>query len=335
VHAPSRFAEALARRTSALGALSDRPAHAQACPLGPLEPRAAGDSLAYRYVTVEIDRARRSGTLTVRGPEGPAPATIEALEAEGDAFWALRAFRELDDVLLHLRVGEPEIGTLVVKTSGDLAAVLACDRFLAAHRDHWLVREILLLIRRTLKRLDQTARSFIAVIEPGSCFGGSLFELALAADRSYMLDDPQRPVAVALSPLNLGLLPMGNGLSRLQTRFLGEPEVAADLAAEEDPFDPMAAMDAGLVTVAPDELDWDDEVRLAIESRAAFSPDALTAMEASLRFPGPETLETKIFGRLSAWQNWVFQRPNAVGDRGALKAFGGARGRPEFDWRRT
>jgi benzoyl-CoA-dihydrodiol lyase len=344
VHPSSRFAEALGRRVEHGSQASPdrpgRPADGRPCLLSALEPRVSAGGLEYRFVQVAIDRGRRVGTLTVQGPPEPTQATptpdnIAMLEDAGDAFWALRAFRELDDALLRVRVSEPEIGTILVRTVGDLARVVAVDRFLAAHRDHWLVREIVLLMARVLKRMDQTARSFIAIIEPGSCFGGSLFELALAADRSYMLDDPQRPTAIALSPLNAGLLPMGNGLSRLATRLLGEPEVVADLAAEDEPFDPMAAMDAGLVTVAPDELDWDDEVRLAVEARAAFSPDALTAMEASLRFAGPETLETKIFGRLSAWQNWVFQRPNAVGERGALKAFGGAKGRPEFDWTRT
>jgi benzoyl-CoA-dihydrodiol lyase len=238
-------------------------------------------------------------------------------------------------VLLRLRLNEPEIGTIVVRTEGHVEDVLAVDRVLAAHMDDWLVREIVLLMKRTLKRMDLTARSFFALIEPGSAFGGSLFELALAADRSYMLDDPERPNAIALSAMNAGLLPMSNGLSRLQTRFLGKPELVAELLEESEPFDAPAASDAGVVTFAPDELDWDDEVRLAIEARAALSPDAMTGLEANLRFAGPETLETKIFGRLTAWQNWIFQRPNAVGDRGALKNYGNSGARPEFDWRRT
>jgi benzoyl-CoA-dihydrodiol lyase len=206
---------------------------------------------------------------------------------------------------------------------------------LAEHAGDWLVREVILQIKRTLKRMDLTARSFFALIEPGSAFAGALFELALAADRSYMLDDPERPNAVALSPMNAGLLPMSTSLSRLQTRFLANPELVDELLAETEPFDAPAASDAGLVTFAPDELDWDDEVRLAIEARAALSPDALTGLEANLRFAGPETLETKIFGRLTAWQNWIFQRPNAVGDRGALRAYGKSGARPEFDWKRT
>ena len=210
----------------------------------------------------------------------------------------------------------------------------AIDRTLVAHETHWAVREIILLMKRTLKRLDLTARSFFALIEPGSAFAGSLFELALAADRSYMLDDPAQESFIALSPMNGGRLPMSNGLSRLQGRFLAEPEKAASLVAGQGRFDPREAAEAGLVTVAPDEIDWDDEVRLAVEARAAFSPDALTGLEANLRFAGPETMETKIFGRLTAWQNWIFQRPNAVGEKGALRVYG-QQGRPEFDWNRT
>jgi len=254
----------------------------------------------------------------------------------GDQFWPLRAFRELDDALLRLRFTEPEIGTVAIKTEGDPQAVLAIDRTLIdLHgRQHWLAREIVLHMKRTLKRLDMTARSFFALIEPGSAFAGSLFELALAADRSYMLDDPDRENFVWLSGMNGGLLTMGNGLSRLQTRFLGEPGAPQELLTREDGFAAKEAEEAGLVSFAPDEMDWEDEVRLAIEARAALSPDALTGLEANLRFAGPETLETKIFGRLTAWQNWIFQRPNAVGEKGALKVYG-QQGRPEFDWKRT
>ena len=229
-------------------------------------------------------------------------------------------------------MNEPEIGTIVVRAAGDPDAVLAVDRTLAAHRDHWLVREIVLMIKRTLKRMDLTSRTFFALIEPGNAFAGTLFELALACDRSYMLNDPDRPNTIALSDMNRGAYPMGNGLSRLEVRFLGEPEHVAEVLGH-GPFDAEEALEAGLVSFAPDDLDWEDEVRLAIEERAALSPDALTAMEANLRFAGPETLETKIFGRLTAWQNWIFQRPNAVGERGALKVYG-REGRPEFDWRR-
>ena len=223
----------------------------------------------------------------------------------------------------------------MLPSTGDGDAVRAVDTTLASLAGDWLVREILHFMKRTLKRLDLTAKSFIALVEPGSCFAGCLFELALASDRIYMLDDETRPTTVALSPLNFGPLPMSNGLTRLDTRFLGEPQLVADLAEEREPFDPLSAMDAGLVTFAPDEIDWDDEVRLAIEARAAMSPDALTGLEANLRFAGPETIETKIFGRLTAWQNWIFQRPNAVGERGALRAFGNASGRAEFDYTRT
>jgi benzoyl-CoA-dihydrodiol lyase len=335
VHPTSRFREAVAKRASELAAGSDRPQSAAGITLHPLKPAISDTAIGYRYVSVRFERERRVADLTVRTPQGEQPSTPDAIRDAADHYWPLRAFRELDDVLLRLRLNEPEIGTIVVRTEGHVEDVLAVDRVLAAHMDDWLVREIVLLMKRTLKRMDLTARSFFALIEPGSAFGGSLFELALAADRSYMLDDPERPNAIALSAMNAGLLPMANGLSRLQTRFLGKPELVAELLEESEPFDAPAASDAGVVTFAPDELDWDDEVRLAIEARAALSPDAMTGLEANLRFAGPETLETKIFGRLSAWQNWIFQRPNAVGDRGALKNYGNSGARPEFDWRRT
>jgi benzoyl-CoA-dihydrodiol lyase len=285
-------------------------------------------------VSLEIDREKRLATLTVRAPDFDEPSDPAGMLDAGDRFWALRAFRELDDVLLRLRLDEPLIGTIVVKTTGDAARVLAVDQALLAHADHWLVREIIHFIKRTLKRMDLTSRSFFALVEPGSCFAGTLFELAIASDRSYALDDPDRPNTIALSGMNAGPLTMSNGLTRLQSRFLGEPDRVAEVLAGRAPFDARAALDAGLVSFAPDELDWDDEVRLAIESRAAFSPDALTGLEANLRFAGPETMETKIFGRLTAWQNWIFQRPNAVGEKGALTAYG-SQGRAEFDFRRT
>jgi benzoyl-CoA-dihydrodiol lyase len=334
VYPTSQFRERVAARALALATPSDRPASGPGIVLGPLDPEVTDRSIRYSSVSLEIDRQKRLATLTVRAPDFDEPSDPAGMLDAGDRFWALRAFRELDDVLLRLRLDEPLIGTIVVKTTGDAARVLAVDRALLAHADHWLVREIIHFIKRTLKRMDLTSRSFFALVEPGSCFAGTLFELAIASDRSYALDDPDRPNSVALSGMNAGPLTMSNGLTRLQSRFLGEPDRVAEVLAARDPFEARAALDAGLVSFAPDELDWDDEVRLAIESRAAFSPDALTGLEANLRFAGPETMETKIFGRLTAWQNWIFQRPNAVGEKGALTAYG-SQGRAEFDFRRT
>jgi benzoyl-CoA-dihydrodiol lyase len=330
----SQFKEGVSTRTRELAAMSDRPAGGPGITLGPLGPAIDGDSIRYRYVTGVIDRARRTCELTVSAPDRPQPTTPDQFLAAGDQAWALRAFRELDDCLLRLRLNEPEIGTVIVRAIGDPGAVLAVDESLAAHEDHWLVREIIGQIRRTLKRMDLTARSFFALIEPGNAFAGTLFELAIAADRSFMIDHPDESNTIQLSAMNRDAYPMSNGLTRLQTRFLGEPESVDAAFAHEGPFDARAAVDAGLVFDAPDDLDWDDEVRMAIEARTAFSPDALTGMEANLRFAGPETMETKIFGRLTAWQNWIFQRPNAVGERGALMTYG-REGRPSFDWRRT
>jgi benzoyl-CoA-dihydrodiol lyase len=330
----SQFRERVARRAAELAALSDRPASGPGILLTPLHPQVTESSVRYSAVALDVDHGKRVATLTVSGPEAPQPSTPDDIVAAGDQYWPLRAFRELDDALLRLRMTEPFVGTVIMKTLGRAADVLAVDETLLQHREHWLVREIVHFIKRTLKRMDLTSRSFFALIEPGSCFAGTLFELALAADRSYMLDDPDRPNAIALSRMNGGLLPMSNGLSRLDTRFLEKPKTAVELIDEGTPFDPREALDAGLVTFAPDELDWEDEVRLAVESRAALSPDALTGMEANLRFAGPETMETKIFGRLSAWQNWIFIRPNAVGEKGALTAYG-SQSRPEFDFTRT
>ena len=334
VYPTSQFRDRVEKRAKELAATSDRPSTGPGITLGPLSSRVSADAVRYSAVSLEIDRVKRVATVTVRAPDEDPESDIDAILAAGDAFWPLRAFRELDDALLRLRMNEPLIGTVVVKTEGDAARVLAVDEVLAAHADHWLVREIVHFIKRTLKRMDLTSRSFFALIEPGSCFAGTLFELALASDRSYMLDDPDRPNAIALSGMNSGPVRMSNGLTRLETRFLGEPERVQEVLDEREPFDAQAALDAGLVSFAPDELDWDDEVRLAIEGRAAFSPDALTGMEANLRFAGPETMETKIFGRLTAWQNWIFQRPNAVGEKGALTSYG-SQSRPEFDFRRT
>jgi benzoyl-CoA-dihydrodiol lyase len=282
-------------------------------------------------VTLDLDAAARVARLTVRGPEGDEPTTPEAMRPRGSDLWALRAFRELDDALLDLRFNHAEIGVLVLQTRGDASRVLAADAALGAGREDWFASEVLHHMKRVLKRLDLTARSLLAVIDQDSCFAGSLAELALAADRSYMLAADRGPT-VAFSELNRGALPMANGLSRLQTRFLKEPERAEVPLGE--PLDGEAALEAQLVTFAPDEIDWEDEVRLAIEERASLSPDALTGMEANLRFAGPETMETKIFGRLSAWQNWIFQRPNAVGERGALTLYGRP-ARAKFSWTRT
>jgi benzoyl-CoA-dihydrodiol lyase len=334
VYPTSQFRDRVAARARELAATSDRPAHGPGLTLRPLNVDVTGDAVRYSSVRLEIDREKRSATLTIRAPEDEEPSTPDAILGAGDRFWALRAFRELDDALLRLRINEPLIGTVAVKTEGDPAKVLAVDETLLAHADHWLVREIIHFVKRTLKRMDLTSRSFFALIEPGSCFAGTLFELALASDRSYMLDDPDRPNTIALSPMNGGPLRMSNGLTRLETRFLGEPGRVGEVLADAGTLDAQTAYEAGLVSFAPDELDWDDEVRLAIESRAAFSPDALTGMEANLRFAGPETMETKIFGRLTAWQNWIFQRPNAVGEKGALTAYG-SESRAEFDFRRT
>jgi len=334
VYPATRFKAAVREHAQKLAGKSDRPANEKGIVLNALNPKVTDDAVEYSTVSLQIDRSRRVATVTVRAPEGQLPNTPQAIHAAGDQFWPLRAFRELDDAILRLRQQEPEIGVIVFKTTGDPAKVLEAYRILREHRNHWLAREIINFMKRTLKRVDLTARSLFAIIEPGNAFAGSLFELALAADRQYMLDDPDQRNTVQLSEMNAGPLPMSNGLTRLKVRFLAEPSKVDDALVHGKPFGPQEAMDAGLVSFAPDELDWDDEVRLAIEGRAAFSPDALTGMEANLRFAGPETMETKIFGRLSAWQNWIFQRPNAVGPKGALTTYG-SNERAEFDYGRT
>ena len=301
-------------------------------PLGPIEPVVAGDEVRFRHVRISFDRKLRVGTLVVRGPDAPEVEDAAGMRAAGADFWPLRAFREIDRALLHLRFNEPEIGVLLVKTEGDLEAVRRVDATLQRLADDWLAREVRLVMKRALKRLDHTARTVMALVEPGSCCAGSLLELALAADRSYMLDDDR--VRVALSALNRDAFPMSNGLSRLQSRFLADPARVERILGHEAPFSAREAEEAGLVTFAIDDVDYEDDVRVAVEERASLSPDALTGMEASLRFAGPETLETKIFGRLSAWQNWIFTRPNAVGERGALTLYGSP-DRPVFDWKRT
>ena len=334
VYPTSQFKQAVAQRAQELAAQSDRPASGPGIRLNALNPTVTEKEIKYSAVSLTLHRDKRTAELTVQAPSGPQPSTPDAIFAAGDQFWPLRAFRELDDVLLRLRVNEPEIGTVIIRSEGDREAVLAIDRTLAAHQNHWLVREIVHFMKRTLKRMDLTARTFFAFIEQGSAFAGSLFELALAADRSYMFHDDAEENVIALSAMNFGPLPMSNGLTRLQTRFLGDDARLRALQEHQGAFNAAEADELGLVTFAPDEIDWDDEVRVAVEARAAFSPDAMTGLEANLRFAGPETMETKIFGRLTAWQNWIFQRPNAVGDKGALQAYG-QQGRPEFDWKRT
>jgi len=297
--------------------------------LNPLEVESTDDTREYRYVSLKRNREKRYADLTVHGPASDLPTTPDEIRKLGDDYWPLRAYRELDDMLLNLRVNEPEIGLVCLRTEGALENVLAVDRTLAANRDHWLVREII-----SQMALDLTAKSFFAIIEPGSAFAGNLLELALSADRTYMLSDPEADVAIAASELNAGALPMSNGLTRLQSRFLGEPGKVAEVLAHEGSFDTEAADQAGLVTFSPDDLDWEDELRVAIEERTSLSPDALTGMEASLRFAGPESMDTKIFGRLTAWQNWIFQRPNAVGPQGALTNYGKPT-QAQFDYKRT
>jgi benzoyl-CoA-dihydrodiol lyase len=323
---PARFAQVVQERAHELAAKSDRPVAARGVALVPLERRIEADALRYRYVEVRIDRGRRSAILTVKAPVAGQPADLAGIEAAGAAWWPMQMARELDDAILELRANEPAIGIWLLATEGDARAVLACDAALQAYRDHWFVREVIGLLRRTLARLDVSSRSLFALIEPGSCFAGTLAELAFAADRAYMLALPgaaARAPRLTLVELNFGAYPMLNGQSRLARRFHEEEApLAAARAAIGQALDAGQALALGLVSAAPDDLDWADEIRLAIEERAAMSPDALTAMEANLRFAGRETMETRIFGRLSAWQNWIFQRPNAVGEQGALKVYG-------------
>jgi benzoyl-CoA-dihydrodiol lyase len=302
--------------------------------LNPVEFESHDDIRKYKYVSLKLNREKRYADLTVHGPEADLPTSPDEIEKLGDNYWPLRAYRELDDMLLHLRVNEPEIGLVCLRTEGAIDNLLAVDQTLAANRDHWLIREIVLHMARVLRRLDLTAKSFFAIIEPGSCFAGNLLELALSADRTYMLNDPEADLAIGTSEINAGALPMSNGLTRLQSRFLAEPGKVEEVLAHEGSFDTEAADRAGLVTFSPDDLDWEDEIRVAIEERTSLSPDALTGMEASLRFAGPESMDTKIFGRLTAWQNWIFQRPNAVGPQGALTNYGKPT-QAQFDYKRT
>jgi benzoyl-CoA-dihydrodiol lyase len=339
VVANSKWKDAVAARARELAARSDRPRDAKGIALTPLDRRIEDDRLRYSHVDVELDRPRRTATVTVRSPTAQAPASIEAAHAEGASFWPLALARELEDAILNLRANEPEIGLVVFRTEGEAEKVLAHDALLKEDGD-WLMREVRHYLKRVLKRVDVTAKSFVALIEPGMCFAGTLAELAFAADRSLMLigtreGDNRPPAAVTLGEANFGFYPMGNGLSRLQARFIGEPASLERLNKKiGQPLEAEDAHEFGLVTFAFEDFDWDDELRVMLEERASFSPDALTGMEANLRFAGPETMETKIFGRLTAWQNWIFQRPNAIGQQGALKLYGSGV-QPTFDRERV
>jgi len=334
---PAQFADGVKQRAQELAAGSDRPADARGVELTPLQRTAGADGLAYKYVEVRIDRDKRLAEWTVRAPEAPVAADIDAILAQGAEWWPLRMVRELDDAILHMRTNELDIGTWVIRTAGDAEQMLAADAVLQKFADHWFVRETIGMLRRTLARLDVTSRSLYALIEPGSCFVGTLLELALACDRSYMLDDDEaaEPATIALDEANFGYYPMVNGQSRIQRRYYDEaPAIEAVRGAAGAPISAAAAQDLGLVTYALDALDWDDEVRLALEERRALSPDALTGLEANLRFGGVETMETRVFGRLTAWQNWIFYRPNASGEKGALKLYGKGE-QASFDWNRV
>jgi benzoyl-CoA-dihydrodiol lyase len=336
----SRFDAAVKAAAAGLAATSDRPAGAKGIALTPLAREIAGNTIAYSSLKVEIARDARRATVTVLGPADAPPDTAEAIHAQGDRFWPLKVARELDDTILHLRLNEPDIGTVVFKSEGDTSLVLAYDAVLEANRSHWLVREIVNNWKRVLKRIDVTSRSLVALIEPGSCFAGTLAEIVLACDRSFMLSgtlpgDNRPAPAIVLGAMSFGPYPMPNGLTRLQTRFLGEPEnVEVAKGAVGTSLDGEAAEALGLVTAAFDHVDWSDEVRIFLEERASFSADGLTGLEANLRFAGPETMESKIFGRLTAWQNWIFQRPNAVGEEGALKRYGSGI-KPRYDRNRV
>ncbi|KQW23819.1 2,3-epoxybenzoyl-CoA dihydrolase [Acidovorax sp. Root402] len=323
---PAQFAATVQERAAAHAQTSTRPGSAQGIALPRVERQDHADGMRYQHVTVDIDRARRTATLCIRAPEGAQPADRAAIEAAGAAWWPLALARELDDAILNLRTNELDIGTWLLKTEGDAQAVLASDAILLAHQDHWLVRETIGALRRTFARLDVSSRSLFALIETGSAFAGTLAELALAADRTYMLalpDAPEQAPTLTLNAFNFGLLPMVNDQSRLQRRFYEEAgPLEAVRAAAGRPLDADSALALGLVTAAPDDIDWADEIRIAIEERAAMSPDALTGLEANLRFASRENMNTRIFGRLTAWQNWIFNRPNAVGEKGALKVYG-------------
>ena len=335
---PAVFTQKVQERALQLAAQSDRPAAAKGVSLVPLQRTIEADALRYKYVTVEIDRTRRTASFTVHSPSGQQPTDIAGIEAAGAAWYPLQMARELEDAILSMRTNELDIGVWLIKTAGDAAAVQAVDATLLANQSHWLVRETIGLLRRTLSRLDVSSRSLFALVEPGSCFSGTLLELALACDRIYHLalpDDEKKAPKITVGETNFGLFPMVTEQSRLGRRFYGEqPALEAVRSKAGQPLDADAAFALGLVTSNPDDIDWADEVRIAVEERVAMSPDALTGMEANLRFNGPENMFTRIFGRLTAWQNWIFQRPNAVGEKGALKVYGKGE-KAAFDWNRV
>jgi len=336
----SKFDDTIEARAKEFAAQSGRASSGAGIKLTPLSRTFADDAIEYETLSVELDRAARIATIHVRGPAAPPPASGDAMMTQGAEFWLLKLARELDDAILHIRLNELDVAAIVFKSSGEPAEVLAYDRFLDANAQHWLVREIRLLWKRVLKRVDLTSRSLVTLIEPGSCFAGTLAELPLASDRSYMLiggrdGDNKPPASIALADVNFGPYPMANGLTRLSSRFLAAPGDLDRVKAERGKMiDAETAQRLGLVTFALDDIDWGDEVRLFLEERSSFSPDALTGLEANLRFAGPETMESKIFARLTAWQNWIFQRPNAIGEDGALKRYGSGH-KPVFDTRRV
>jgi benzoyl-CoA-dihydrodiol lyase len=334
---PAKFDDAVRARAAELAAGSDRPTDAQGIRLAPLQRDDTPDGVSYQYVDVAIDREKRLATWTVRAPQDALPQDIDGILAQGTSWWPLQMARELDDAILHMRTNELAVGTWVFKTAGDAERVRQADDSLLAHAGHWFVRETLGMLRRTLARLDVTSRSLYTLVEPGSCFVGTLLELALASDRSYMLDDPDAdsPAQIAVTALNFGYYPMVNGQGRMQQRFYDEDAALETVRATQGrAVSAQEAESIGLVTVSPDALDWDDEIRIALEERRALSPDALTGLEANLRFGGAESMETRVFGRLTAWQNWIFYRPNASGEKGALKLYGKGE-KASFDWNRV
>ncbi len=331
----SQFAGDVEQMARAMAATVPAKNDREGVELGPLEPKVEEQSITWRHVALGFGHDGRVARLTMRLPADPGPDSAAEIRKEGCAWWFFRLFRELDDALLRLRVNHPRVGLVLLRVEGEPAVALGADRILAALQDDdWFVREVALFVRRVLKRIDVSAKSFFGIADEGTAFAGTFLEIALAADRLYVLDDPERPVALGVSALNGGSFPMGNGLSRLESRFLGEPARTGKVLERQGTVPASEASALGLATLAPDGIDWEDELRVAVEERASFSPDALTGMEANLRFAGPETMETKIFGRLTAWQNWIFQRPNAVGETGALQCYG-TPDRPRFDFNRT